>query len=202
MWLLVGLGNPGPDYARTRHNIGFMAADVMAARYGFSAPGRKFQGELAEGRIGDERVFLLKPMTFMNLSGQSVGALAQFYKIGPENVLVIYDDVDLEPGKVRVKQGGGSGGHNGIKSIDAAIGVNYHRLRIGVGKAEHATTSDHVLGRFSRSEEEGWVRDVLDKAAEHLPVLLCGDGPLFMTRMAMAVVNGKKQPKEKEKEKG
>lgn len=197
MWLLVGLGNPGPDYARTRHNIGFMAADAIAGRYGFSAFGRKFQGEMAEGRIGNERVFMLKPQTFMNLSGQSVGALVQFYKIEPDHVLVIYDDVDLEPGKVRVKQGGGSGGHNGIRSIDAAIGVNYRRLRIGVGKAEHASTSDHVLGRFSKAEEEGWVSDVLDKVGEYLPVLLSGDAPLFMTRVAQG-----RQPNEQKKEEG
>ncbi len=187
MWLLVGLGNPGPEYARTRHNIGFMAADAIARHYSFSEFRKKFQGEYAEGSIDGGRVFLLKPQTFMNLSGKSVGALSQFYKIDPSNVAVLYDDVDLVPGKVRVKQGGGSGGHNGIKSIDAAIGVNYWRLRLGVGKHEHADTSDHVLGNFTKAEEKGWVAEVLDAAAKHIPLFLKGDAPLFMTRVASEV---------------
>lgn len=184
MWLLVGLGNPGPEYARTRHNIGFMAAEAIAGRYSFSAFSKKFQGEYADGTVGGERVFLLKPMTFMNLSGNSVAALAQFYKVEPKRIIVLYDDVDLAPGKVRVKQGGGSGGHNGIKSIDAALGVNYWRVRMGVGKNEHADTSGHVLGNFTKAEEKGWVAGVIDAVAEHIPLLIKGDAPLFMTRVA------------------
>lgn len=187
MWLLVGLGNPGPEYARTRHNIGFMAAEAIARRYSFSDFRKKLQGEYAEGSVSGERVFLLKPMTFMNLSGNAVGALAQFYKIDPDRIIVLYDDVDLAPGKVRVKQGGGSGGHNGIKSIDAAIGVNYRRVRMGVGKPEHADTSSHVLGAFSKAEENGWVAEVIEAVAEHVPLLLKNDTALFMTRVAEKV---------------
>lgn len=184
MRLLVGLGNPGPEYARTRHNIGFMAADRIARRYSFSDFKKKFQGEYADGSIDGERVILLKPMTFMNLSGNSVGALAQFYKVEPKDIMVIYDDVDLSPGKVRIKQGGGSGGHNGIKSIDSAVGVNYWRVRMGVGKHEHADTADYVLANFTKSEEKGWVEDALDAVAEYLPLLLKGDSALFMTRVS------------------
>ena len=184
MWLLVGLGNPGPEYARTRHNAGFMAAEAIARHYSFSDFRKKFQGEYAEGLIDGQRVFLLKPMTFMNLSGNSVGALAQFYKIEPKKIIVLYDDVDLSPGRIKVKQGGGSGGHNGIKSIDAAIGVNYGRVRLGVGKDEHADTSGHVLGNFSKADEKGWVADMLAAVAENLPLLLKNDAALFMTRVA------------------
>ena len=187
MWLLVGLGNPGPEYARTRHNIGFMAVESIAERHSFSGFSKKFQGEYAEGTLGGERAFLLRPLTFMNLSGNSVAALAQFFKIEPKRIIVLYDDVDLPPGKVRVKQGGGSGGHNGIRSIDAAIGVNYVRVRLGVGKNEHADTAGHVLANFSKAEEKGWVAGVLAAVAEYIPLVVKGDAPLFMTRVSESV---------------
>ena len=131
MLLLVGLGNPGPEYAGTRHNVGFMAVDTIVHRHGFGPLRSKFQGLISEGLISGEKILALKPLTYMNESGQSVGEAARFYKIPSENIIVCHDELDLPPGKVRVKTGGGSGGHNGIKSIDAHIGPEYRRLRIG-----------------------------------------------------------------------
>src|SRR5210317_1683475 len=133
MKLIVGLGNPGAKYARNRHNIGFMAVDRIASDHGFGPWKPKFQGQIAEGRLGREKVLLLKPETFMNKSGQSVGEAMRFYKLEPEDVIVIHDELDLAPGKVRVKQGGGHAGHNGLRSIHAHIGENYARVRLGIG---------------------------------------------------------------------
>ncbi len=133
MLLLAGLGNPGAKYANNRHNVGFMAVDAIARRHSFSPWSRKFQAEIAEGRLGGEKALLLKPQTFMNLSGQAVGEALRFYKLDPSAVTVLYDEIDLAPGKIRVKIGGGAGGHNGIRSIDQHIGQNYRRVRIGVG---------------------------------------------------------------------
>ena len=132
MFLIVGLGNPGAEYAATRHNIGFMTADYLHEKYNFSPFKSKFDGLIAEGKINNEKVLLLKPQTFMNLSGNSVVKAANFYKILPQNVIVIHDDMDLPVGKLKAKIGGGAGGHNGLKSIDAAITPNYNRIRIGV----------------------------------------------------------------------
>ena len=133
MFLVVGLGNPGAEYARNRHNIGFMAADEIVRRHGFSAWRNRFQGETAEGRIGSEKVLVLKPMTFMNESGRSVVQAALFYKILPEDIIVIHDELDLAGGRIRVKTGGGHAGHNGLRSIQAHIGPDFHRLRMGIG---------------------------------------------------------------------
>ena len=135
MFLIVGLGNPGKEYENTRHNVGFMVADTIFKEYGFANFKDKFDGLIAEGKIEGEKVYLLKPHTFMNLSGNSVIKAANFYKILPENIIVIHDDMDLPIGKIKAKIGGGSGGHNGIKSIDAAITPNYNRIRIGIGHA-------------------------------------------------------------------
>lgn len=156
MFLVVGLGNPGEEYAKTRHNIGFMAADAIHGRYNFSPFKSKFEGLLAEGEIDKTKVLLLKPQTFMNLSGQSVGKVAKFYKILPQNIIVIHDDKDLALGKLKAKIGGSAGGHNGLKNIDSAIGQDYNRIRIGVGSpAEHNTdTISFVLSRFSKTEME------------------------------------------------
>jgi PTH1 family peptidyl-tRNA hydrolase len=133
MRLVVGLGNPGSRYARNRHNVGFMAVDAIARRHGSPGFRSRFKGELAEGPIGGERVLLLKPQTFMNLSGESVGEAARFFKILPSEIIVIHDEIDLRPGKLRVKLGGGSAGHNGLRSIDGLLGPDYWRVRIGVG---------------------------------------------------------------------
>lgn len=154
MFLVVGLGNPGEEYAKTRHNIGFMAADEIHSRYNFTPYKSKFEGLLAEGTIDGEKVLILKPQTFMNLSGNSVGKVANFYKIPSKNIIVIHDDKDLALGKLKAKIGGSAGGHNGLKNIDSQIGQDYNRIRIGVGSPkEHNTdTINFVLSRFSKAE--------------------------------------------------
>ena len=161
MLLVAGLGNPGSRYAKQRHNIGFMAADAIARRHSFSNWSKKFKGELAEGDIAGEKILLIKPQTMMNLSGNAVGEAMRFYKLAPEDLIVIYDELDLEPGKVRIKRGGGNGGHNGIKSIDAHCGKDYRRLRLGIGHPGHKErVTGHVLGNFAKSDH-----DWLDPAA-------------------------------------
>ncbi|MBR6355335.1 MAG: aminoacyl-tRNA hydrolase [Alphaproteobacteria bacterium] len=174
MFLVVGLGNPGAEYANTRHNVGFMAADEIHRRYNFSAFRAKFSGLIAEGNINGEKVYLLKPQTYMNLSGNSVVQAANFYKILPQNIVVIHDDMDLPTDKMKAKIGGGSGGHNGIKSIDSCITPNYNRIRIGVGhpagKSEENVVN-HVLSGFSKQDKEN-VEANIDLAADMLPLLL------------------------------
>ncbi len=156
MFLVVGLGNPGKDYVNTRHNIGFMAADEIHSRYKFSSFKNKFDALAAEGQISSEKVLLLKPQTFMNLSGNAVVKAALFYKVLPENIIVIHDDIDLSIGQLKAKRGGGTGGHNGLKSIDSHITPDYNRIRIGVGHpaSKGSEVADYVLGPFSKTEEE------------------------------------------------
>ena len=154
MFLLVGLGNPGTKYAGNRHNIGFMAVDEIVRRHGFSSWRRKFHGEVSEGTLGLEKVLVLKPLTFMNESGQSVGDAIRYLDIEPERVIVIYDEIDLMAGKVRVKLGGGAAGHNGIRSITAHIGPHYTRVRLGVGHPGDKTlVHPHVLSDFAKAEK-------------------------------------------------
>src|SRR2546430_8643533 len=185
MRLIVGLGNPGARYARNRHNIGFMAADAIARRHGFSAFRDRFKGELAEGTVAGERRLLLKPQTFMNLSGESVLAAMSFYKIRPEEIVVIHDELDLRPGKVRVKRGGGSAGHNGLRSIDAMIGADYWRIRIGIGHPGiKELVHPYVLQNFTADEARLIVAPLLDAVAEALPVLLRGAPDAFMSEVA------------------
>lgn len=167
MWLVVGLGNPGADYRSTRHNIGFMAIDALAGDATFS---RKFQGEVAEVRLGGEKVLLLKPQTFMNHSGRSVTACLQFYKLKPEQVIVLHDELDLPLGKLRIKQGGGNNGHNGLKDIDAAIGEHYWRVRLGIGHpGDKDTVHGHVLSGFSAAERKE-AEKILAALAQHFPL--------------------------------
>ena len=185
MRLLVGLGNPGAKYARNRHNIGFMAVDAIARAHGFAPWRGKFQGEIAEGRLGDDKVLLLKPATYMNLSGDSVRAAAAFYKLAPADIIVFHDEIDLAPGKVRLKTGGGTAGHNGIRSIGAYIGPEFTRVRLGVGHPGHKDlVSPHVLGDFAKSEE-GWLTDLLDGIADGAPALAAGDIAGFLDRVAL-----------------
>ena len=185
MRLIVGLGNPGPKYARHRHNAGFMAADRIVAKYGLRPARKRFHSEVYEGDIAGERILLIKPQTYMNDSGRAVlGALA-FYKLGPGEVVVIHDELDLALGKVRAKRGGGDAGHNGIKSIDAHIGKNYRRIRIGVGHpGSRALVHGHVLDEFEPEEGEA-IAKTLDAVVEALPILFTGDEPAFMTRVAL-----------------
>ena len=174
MFLVVGLGNPGAEYVATRHNVGFMAADEIHHRYNFSPFKSKFSGLIAEGNIAGEKVYLLKPQTFMNLSGNSVVQAANFYKILPQNIIVIHDDMDLPTNKIKAKLGGGSGGHNGIKSIDACITPKYNRVRIGVGHPTDKSGENvinHVLSGFSKADKENIEADI-EIVADLLPVLI------------------------------
>jgi PTH1 family peptidyl-tRNA hydrolase len=186
MQLLVGLGNPGRAYASNRHNIGFMALDEIVARYGLSRPKARFAGTVCEGTIDGVRVVALKPSTYMNESGRSVGEAVRFLKIDVGDITVIHDELDLAPGKVRVKRGGGAGGHNGIRSIDAHIGRDYRRVRIGIGHPGiKERVTGHVLDDFSKAEREGWVRSTVEAVAEAVPMLLAGDDAAFMSRVAL-----------------
>jgi PTH1 family peptidyl-tRNA hydrolase len=185
MRLIVGLGNPGARYERNRHNIGFMAVDAIVRRHGFGPFRAKFQGEIAEGSVGGERVYALKPQTYMNLSGDSVGAAARFYKIAPEEIAVIHDEIDLAPGKIKVKRGGGAAGHNGLRSIDAAIGAEYWRVRLGVGHpGMKELVQPYVLQNFS-AEDMTWLPPLIDAVAEAFPLLAADDAPGFMTKVAL-----------------
>ena len=185
MRLIVGLGNPGSRYERNRHNIGFMAVDEIVRRHGFGPFRGKFQGAISEGNIGGERVYALKPQTYMNASGDAVGEAARFYKIAPEEIAVIYDEIDLAPGKLRVKRGGGAAGHNGIRSIDEAIGEDYWRVRLGVGHpGVKELVQPYVLQNFP-AEEMAWVAPLVAAVAEAAPLLVADDAAGFMTKVAL-----------------
>jgi peptidyl-tRNA hydrolase, PTH1 family len=185
MRLVVGLGNPGLRYARNRHNIGFMAADAIAWRHGLPGFRSRFNGEVAEGSIGGERVLLLKPQTFMNASGEAVAEAARFFKIAPEEIVVIHDEIDLRPGKLRVKSGGGTAGHNGLRSIDALLGPDFWRVRIGVGHPGiKELVQPYVLQNFASEEMTLWVAPLLDAVAETIGLLLSGAPDAFMSEVA------------------
>src|SRR6218665_824464 len=173
MKLLVGLGNPGSQYEGNRHNIGFMALDAIAREYGITQFRSKHSGQLAEGSIAGEKVILLKPQTFMNRSGDSVQQVAQFYKIAPADIVVLYDELDLAPGKVRVKIGGGNGGHNGLRSIDPQIGLDYKRVRLGIGHPGKEFVTHHVLGHFAKADRD-WVAPLLDALGQYTSLLIKG----------------------------
>ncbi|HTI85891.1 MAG TPA: aminoacyl-tRNA hydrolase [Alphaproteobacteria bacterium] len=185
MRLVVGLGNPGSEYAHQRHNVGFMAVDAIARIHGISTWRKRFAGESAEGSIAGAKVLLLKPLTYMNDSGRAVQDAARFYKIGPEDVIVLHDELDLVPGKVRVKRGGGAAGHNGLRSTDAAIGPDYLRVRIGIGHpGDKSRVTPYVLSNFAKAERP-MVDAVDDAIAEAFPLLLKGDEAGFMNRVAL-----------------
>ncbi|MFG6517817.1 aminoacyl-tRNA hydrolase [Sulfitobacter sp. 1A13496] len=187
MKLIVGLGNPGAKYARNRHNIGFMALDRIAEDHGFSAWKGKFQGSVSEGRFGSDRAVLLKPETFMNNSGQSVQAAMKFYKIDPADVVVFHDELDLAPGKVKCKTGGGHAGHNGLRSIHAHIGADYDRVRMGIGHPGHKdAVAGYVLRDFPKADE-GWLDDVLRGVSDGAADLARGDTGRFMNAVALRV---------------
>ena len=188
MYVLVGLGNPGEKYALNRHNIGFMAIDSIAATYKFPSFKAKFSASFSEGIIGEHRVILCKPMTYMNLSGQSVGELIRFYKVSPNCVYVIHDDLDLETGKIKLKIGGGSGGHNGLKSLDQNIGKEYWRVRLGIGHPGRSSVREdlvthYVLSNFSRHDEE-WLISVLRAVTEEADTLFGADPGVWLTKIA------------------
>ena len=158
MQLWVGLGNPGAKYALNRHNVGYMACDTIAGMHGFAPPQKKFQGWLSEGRIGSDKVLLLKPATFMNESGRSVGEALRFYRLTSDDLTVFHDELDLAPMKVKVKQGGGTAGHNGLRSIDQHMGRDFRRVRIGIGHPGHKDrVTGHVLGNYAKAEQDDLV---------------------------------------------
>lgn len=185
MKLFVGLGNPGPKYAGNRHNIGYMAVERIAADHGFAPWRAKFQGAVCEGRLGGEKVLLLKPETFMNLSGQSVGEAMRFYKLTPADVTVFHDELDLAPGKARVKQGGGHAGHNGLRSLHTHIGPDYARVRLGIGHPGHKDrVSRFVLSDFAKADGD-WLDVLLRGISDGAPALAAGDGAGFMNAIGL-----------------
>ncbi len=187
MKLFVGLGNPGGKYARNRHNIGFMALDQIARDHGFSPWKGKFQAELSEGNLAGTKVLMLKPQTFMNNSGQSVGEAMRFYKLTPSDVVVLHDELDLAPGKCRMKQGGGHAGHNGLRSIHAHIGADYARVRLGIGHPGHKdAVSGYVLRDFPKADED-WLDDLMRGISDGAAELAKGDGGKFMNAVALRV---------------
>lgn len=195
--LIAGLGNPGADYARNRHNAGFMAADVIHESYDFGPWRTRFQGVVSEGKIAGRKVWLLKPMTYMNDSGISVGAALRFFKLPNSALVVIHDELDLAAGKLKVKTGGGDAGHNGLRSITATIGPDYRRVRIGVGHpGDKSRVHGHVLNNFSKADED-WLVPMLSAIAEAAPHLAKDDEAGFTTKIALIL----KPPVKKEKPK-
>ncbi len=185
MKLWVGLGNPGAKYAGNRHNIGFMALDRIAADHGFGPWRKAFQGLVAEGRLGDEKVVLLKPETFMNLSGQAVQAAMAFHKLPLADLTVFHDELDLAPGKARVKTGGGHAGHNGLRSIHQHLGDAYHRIRLGIGHPGHKdAVAAYVLHDFAKADHD-WLDDLLRGLSDGAPALAAGDAARFMNAVAL-----------------
>jgi PTH1 family peptidyl-tRNA hydrolase len=194
MWLLVGLGNPGERYAKNRHNIGFMAVDAIADQFSFPVFKSKFQAAVAEGSIHGSKVILLKPQTYMNESGQSVGKIASFYKIDPSCIVIFHDELDLEPARLRVKIGGGVAGHNGLKSIHAHLGTpEFIRVRMGIGHpGDKDRVSDYVLSDFSKSDKD-WVEPLNKAIAGRLNYLLVNRFDDFMSKIAMDMAPAAKQ---------
>ena len=185
MQIFAGLGNPGGKYARHRHNVGFMAVDRIASDHGFGPWRSKFQAEIAEGRLGRDKVLLMKPQTYMNLSGQAVGEAMRFYKLDATDVTVFHDELDLAPGRVRVKRGGGHAGHNGLRSLHQHIGGEYRRVRIGIGHpGQKDLVSAYVLHDFAAADGE-WLDDVLRGIADGAPQLADGDDGRFMNAVAL-----------------
>jgi peptidyl-tRNA hydrolase, PTH1 family len=185
MQIWVGLGNPGPRYALHRHNVGFMAMDVIAEMHEFGPEQKKFQGWVQEGRIGHNKVLLLKPATFMNESGRSVGEALRFYKLGLDSLTVFHDELDLAPFKVKVKHGGGTAGHNGLRSIDKHLGADFRRVRIGIGHPGHKDrVTGHVLGNYAKSEIDDLLQ-MLGAIGAEAGWLAAGDDPRFMSNIAL-----------------
>lgn len=192
MHLIVGLGNPGAEYAGHRHNVGFMAVDEIARRHTFPPFRQKFSALVSEGMIDGEKLLLLKPQTFMNRSGDAVGQAAKFYKLAPADISVIHDELDLAPGKVRIKSGGGHGGHNGLRSIEAHLGKDFVRVRIGIGHPGHKErVNPHVLSNFHKADGE-WLEPLLDALAKNAGLLAKGDAAGLMNKLALAVPSGEK----------
>ena len=205
MHLLVGLGNPGARYVDNRHNIGFLAVEEIARRHNFGPWRKNFQGEISEGRLGREKILLLKPQTYMNESGRSAGEALRFYKLDPEAVTVFYDEIDLAPGKVKVKRGGGAAGHNGVRSLIAHVGPEFQRVRLGVGHPGRKDLVHHyVLSDFAKADD-AWLDPLLESVADNAELLLSDEEGeeaekargLFMSRVALAVNPGRAKDEQK-----
>lgn len=202
MFLLVGLGNPGPDYASNRHNIGFMAVDEIARKFSFSPWRKKFQGWICEGLLGSQKALLLKPATYMNESGRSIAEVCRFYKIAPEQIYVFHDELDLAPGKVKAKRGGGAAGHNGLKSTCAHIGPDFNRIRLGIGHPGKERVTQWVLGDFSKAEQQ-WLEPLIEALGANANSLVKGDLGRFLTDLSQTLnppLNGHKKTKAHESE--
>jgi PTH1 family peptidyl-tRNA hydrolase len=184
--LIAGLGNPGAEYARNRHNAGFMAVDTIHASHDFGPWRSRFQGQISEGKLNKRKTFLLKPSTYMNLSGESVGPAMRFFKLPLNALVVIQDEIDLAAGKLKVKTGGGDAGHNGLRSITAALGPDYRRVRMGVGRGASQTIG-HVLGNFTKADEEQWLVPMLSAIADAAPLLAKDNDIGFMNKIALAL---------------
>ena len=200
MKLFVGLGNPGKKYTNNRHNIGFMALNQIANDHSFSPWKNKFQGQITDGKLGDEKVILLKPETFMNLSGQSVSETIKFYKIKIEDIIVFHDELDLAPAKLRVKISGGHAGHNGLRSIHQHIGADYHRVRMGIGHPGHKDrVANFVLSDFAKNDQN-WLQDLLFGISDGAIYLANNDAGKFMNAVAMRTVPQREKPTKSNKE--
>ena len=185
MQLWIGLGNPGAEYALNRHNVGFMAVDAIAEVHGFDPWKKAFQGWAAAGRIGTERILLLKPATYMNESGRAVGEALRFYKLDLAAITVFHDELDLDPFRIKVKTGGGAAGHNGLRSIDAHCGQDYRRVRVGIGHPGHKDrVHDYVLGNYAKADMDD-LADMLGAVAAEAPLLAAGDDARFMNEVAL-----------------
>jgi peptidyl-tRNA hydrolase, PTH1 family len=196
MLLLVGLGNPGPKHAGNRHNIGFMAVEAIARAHGFSPWRKKFRGEIAEGAVDGVKTLLLKPQTFMNESGRAVGEAAQFHKIGAPDIVVFYDEIDLAPGRFRMKTGGGAAGHNGVRSIIASpVGEGFRRARLGVGHPGHKDlVHGYVLSDFHKADAE-WVANLIDAVARAAPLLAKGEDEKYQAEVMRLAPAAKADPR-------
>ncbi len=185
MQIWTGLGNPGPNHVFQRHNVGFMALDVIAEVHGFGPVQKKFQGWVQEGRIGTQKILLLKPATYMNESGRSVGEAMRFYKLDLDALTVFHDELDLAPFKVKVKQGGGTAGHNGLRSIDKHLGADFRRVRLGIGHPGHKDrVSGYVLGNYAKAEQDNLI-EMLGAVGAEAEWLAAGDDPRFMSDVAL-----------------
>ncbi len=185
MLLLVGLGNPGRRHASNRHNVGFMALEAIALHYGFGRERRRFHGAVREGLLGGKRTLALWPRTYMNRSGQAVEAAVHYYRLAPSSVIVFHDELDLSPGKVRVKRGGGTAGHNGLRDIDSRFASDFRRVRIGIGHPGYRDdVMPYVLSDFAKADA-AWLGPLIEALVEGAPLLALGDDPGFMTKVAL-----------------
>ena len=185
MMFIVGLGNPGGQYSGNRHNIGFMAVDAIHDEHGFGTWSKKHSALVSEGRLGSEKVLLIKPQTFMNESGKAVGDALRFYKAEPSQLVVLHDELDLPPGKVRIKTGGGNGGHNGLRSIDAHVGKDYRRIRLGIGHPGHKDrVSGYVLSDFAKADRD-WLDPLIESIARNADLIAKDEDAMLMNRLSI-----------------